>query len=115
MDGKHRSPSLALIFASVPVQALMLASVVAAVFGGGPPPQPHYGMQVSPDGQTIYVFQKPGWGCWAAGGSTIPFKGPGLQYNWHCPVYTADPARPAGTQIVTVPCCGYDPYNNSAP
>jgi hypothetical protein len=113
MDGNHRDLSLALVFASVPVQALLMAGVAAVVLGGAPTSQVQYGysnsVQVNPaNGQPAYVFVKPAQACWhneSKGGQPYYATTPG---NPMCAY--ALPDVPDGAQIVNVPCCG-----NSAP
>jgi hypothetical protein len=112
MDGKHRNPSLALVFASVPVQALLMAGVAAAVLGGASSSTVQYGysVQVNPaNGQPSYTFVKPVQGCWDKGAGAFPG---GLPYPVAKPgdpmCAYALPAVPDGAQIVNVPpCCGY--------
>src|SRR5215472_5390700 len=98
MDGKHRNPSLALVFASVPIQALLMAGVAAAVLSSASSSQVQYGysysVQVNPDGSQVgYVWEKPAWACAVNG---YGMKGPqdgGPQYgtalpgNLACPEY----------------------------
>jgi hypothetical protein len=112
MDSNHRDLSLTLIFASVPVQALLMAGVAAVVLGGAPASQVQYGysVQVNPaNGQPGFVFVKPVQACWdtgpKAGGAPYYTTTPG---NVACAY--AFPAAPDGTQIINVPCCA-----NSAP
>jgi hypothetical protein len=108
MDGKHRNPSLALIFASVPVQALLMAGVAAAAFSGGSSSHVQYGysVQVNPaNGQPSYIYVWPDHACWDKGGNSMP--GGGLRYPSESACAYALPAVPDGTQIVNVPCCGY--------
>jgi hypothetical protein len=98
MDGKHRSPSLALIFASVPVQALLMAGVAAAALNSGSTSQMQYSVQVGPPG-----WVKPDHGCFGDGGSPVPDKDPAggdsvVPGNLACPAWAYPGPAPDGTQ-----------------
>lgn len=90
MDGKQRNPSLTLVFASVPIQALLMAGVAATLFSGASSSQPvqyGYGYSVTnPNGDQINIWVKPGPVCWyeGKGPANLP-AGPG-QYSAAVPV-----------------------------
>ena len=101
MDGKHRNPSLALVFASVPIQALLMAGVAAALLSSASSPQVQYGYSYSvtnpSGGQVGYVWVKPvcvnGNGIKGPQAGSVQYGAP-LPGSLACPVYAGPGAQP---------------------